>query len=129
LDGGNVVDNYQQRAIVTKRLLADNADAVNSWVGTIGLYCAAMIKQVGEAFKQATGYTQLALVDDLGDTTGHADGMVAFLDDDVIGVTRTLTGMHARVRACRRTRQSQASCDRHLVRLYVLLICEVYPHQ
>lgn len=103
LDGGNVVDNYQQRAIVTKRLLKDNADPANSWVGTVGLYCAAMIEQVGEAFKQATGYTQLALIDDLGDTTGHSDGIVAFLDDDVIGVTRTLTGMHSRAHVCRRT--------------------------
>ncbi len=34
------------------------------------------------------GYSQIAIIPELeGDTTGHSDGMVSFLDDSSLGVT------------------------------------------
>ena len=78
LDGGNVVDNFVDKAVVTKRLLKDNNDPQDS--------------RISAQLKSTLGYPQMALIEDLGDATGHADGMVAFMDTNVLGLSGTMTG-------------------------------------
>ncbi|MBN1547660.1 MAG: agmatine deiminase family protein [Syntrophaceae bacterium] len=73
LDGGNVVDNNRDKAIVTERLLVDNQAFSRETVIT--------------KLKAVTGITDLAIIPkEDGDTTGHADGMVMWLSENTLAV-------------------------------------------
>ena len=74
LDGGNVVDNGADKAIVTDRFLADNrldrdeaAAILREWLG---------VERVA------------ILPADPDDALGHADGMASFLDPNVVALAR-----------------------------------------
>ena len=74
LDGGNLVDDGDARAIVTDRFLADN-----------GLDPP----QAVEILREALGAEQIAILPaDPEDRLGHADGMVAFIAPNAIAATR-----------------------------------------
>ena len=74
LDGGNLVDDGDARAIVTDRFLADN-----------GLDQT----QAAEILREALGAEQIAILPaDPEDRLGHADGMVAFIAPNAIAATR-----------------------------------------
>lgn len=70
LDGGNVVDNYAGRAVVTDRFLEDNN----------------LSKQESkEELKKLLNATQVAIIpNDDPEGLGHADGMLMFVEGDVI---------------------------------------------
>ena len=73
LDGGNVVDNFVDKAILTDRVCKDNPK-----------YSKYAIV---EEFKSVLGYCYIAIIPDLGDRTGHSDGIVAFIDENVVAIT------------------------------------------
>ena len=73
LDGGNFVDNYNGRAILSDRFLVDNnltyQVAVNYLIDELGLNEVAIISN------------------DDPDGLAHADGQVMFIDDNTVAVT------------------------------------------
>jgi agmatine/peptidylarginine deiminase len=73
LDGGNLVDNGHDRAIVTDRFLADNQlDRT----------------QAIEILRGQLGVEQVAILPaDPEDALAHADGMVSFIDSNVVAHT------------------------------------------
>jgi agmatine/peptidylarginine deiminase len=72
LDGGNVVDGGDM-VVIAKRALSDNSQS------------ASQFKTQLEGDLQKLGITKrICLLDDQGDTTGHADGYVSFLDQDTV---------------------------------------------
>lgn len=74
LDGGNLVDDGDARAIVTDRFLADNGLDKSQAVAVL---CKAL------------GAEQIAILPaDPEDRLGHADGMVAFIAPNAIAATR-----------------------------------------
>ena len=74
LDGGNVVDNGSDKAIVTDRFLADNALTRTRAVALL---------------REHLGVDHVAILPaDPDDTLGHADGMAAFIDAGTVAVTR-----------------------------------------
>ena len=75
LDGGNIVDNNRDKAVITERVLADNSE----------LSTETVIAQL----KASTDITHLAIIpEEAGDTTGHADGMVMWLSENILAVNR-----------------------------------------
>lgn len=71
LDGGNIVDNDDNRVIVTNRILRDNPQLTK--------------KQAKNKLKKLLGVTQVAIIPEApGDATGHADGMVMWATDNKI---------------------------------------------
>lgn len=74
LDGGNVVDNSRDRAIVTDRFLADNG----------------LDKDHGAAvLREALAVERVAILPaDPEDRLGHADGMAAFVASNAVALTR-----------------------------------------
>jgi agmatine deiminase len=75
LDGGNIVDNNRDKAVITERVLADNSK----------LSTETVIAQL----KASTGITHLVIIpEEAGDTTGHADGMVMWLSENILAVNR-----------------------------------------
>lgn len=73
LDGGNVVDNYAGRAVVTNRFLEDNK----------------LPREKGkEELKKLLGVKEIALVPPDEEIMAHSDGMVMFVDEDTIIVNR-----------------------------------------
>ena len=74
LDGGNFVDNGKDKVVITNRILKDNPGMSQS--------------QLVNKIKSMTGVKTVCIVpEESGDTTGHADGMVMWLDTNKIGVT------------------------------------------
>lgn len=71
IDGGNVVDNYAGRVVVTTRFLEDNDLEYDEGKD--------VLKELLRAF-------EVAIVEADDDVLAHADGMVAWLDDDVLAV-------------------------------------------
>ncbi|MCP4274209.1 MAG: agmatine deiminase family protein [Gammaproteobacteria bacterium] len=70
IDGGNVVDNYAGKAVVTKRFLRDNS--LNYEEGK-------------EILKEMLGASHVAIIDvEYGDYLGHADGVVMWVENDVL---------------------------------------------
>ncbi|XP_041375917.1 putative agmatine deiminase [Gigantopelta aegis] len=69
LDGGNVVDNDDDKAVITERLLADNRQ----------ITAVALQEQVELLLKK-----NVCLIPDPGDKTGHSDGMVSFIERDTL---------------------------------------------
>jgi agmatine deiminase len=75
LDGGNIVDNNRDKAVITERMLADNSE----------LSTETVIAQL----KASTGITHLAIIpEEPDDTTGHADDMVMWLSENILAVNR-----------------------------------------
>lgn len=72
LDGGNVVDNYNGRVIVTTRFLEDN-EHLN-------------YKEAKEVLKHLLHADEVALILADDEVLAHADGMVAWIDDDVLAI-------------------------------------------
>ena len=73
LDGGNVVDNFVDKAILTDRVCKDNPKYSKH--------------AIVEELKSVLGYRYIAIIPDLGDRTGHSDGIVAFIDENVLAIT------------------------------------------
>jgi agmatine/peptidylarginine deiminase len=74
LDGGNLVSNHKDMAIVTERVLSDNP----GW--TQGAILAEL--------KDKLGLQHVAIIpEEPGDVTGHADGMVSWPNDESLAVT------------------------------------------
>ncbi len=70
LDGGNLVDNYKDKVIVTDRFLEDNKLSNEKAVQTL---------------KKLLGATQVAVIpSDDSEGLAHADGMAMFIDTDTI---------------------------------------------
>lgn len=75
LDGGNFVYNGSDKAIVTQRVLEDNPSFSR--------------EQIESEIKEKTCIAQLAIIPcESGDVTGHADGMVMWIDKDKLCVSR-----------------------------------------
>ncbi len=74
LDGGNVVDNGTDQAIVTDRFLADNGLDRTQGTGVL---------------RETLGCARIAILPaDPGDRLGHADGLAAFLAANTVALTR-----------------------------------------
>eukprot|EP00794_Sanderia_malayensis_P017597 gene17597-19350_t len=69
LDGGNVVDNGQDKAVVTDRFFYENPKTRES---------------VLQAKMEGNLGMKVAIIPDPEDTTGHADGVVSFIDSDTL---------------------------------------------
>lgn len=75
LDGGNFVGNQANRAVITTRVLEDNPGKTEAQIRTM--------------FRDQFGVDQLAIIpSEAGDTTGHSDGMVKWITEDVIAMNR-----------------------------------------
>lgn len=71
IDGGNIVDNFVDKVILTDRVLAENPD-----------YTMAEIK--AELIQQLA-YKKVSIIPEIvDDTTGHVDGMVSFIDTNML---------------------------------------------
>ena len=72
-DGGNFVDNNQDQAVITSKILTDNKD----WTET----------QIKEEIKKKTGVKYVAIIPrEEGDVLAHSDGMVTFSKKRVLVV-------------------------------------------
>ena len=69
LEGGNIVDNGVDAAITTERPLQDNPSLTK----------AEFVKSLEGTIKR-----KVAVIPDPEDTTGHVDGVVAFVEKDVL---------------------------------------------
>ena len=75
LDGGNLVDNGEGRAVVTDRVLEDNPERTAA--------------EVASELKIALGLSDLAIIpEEEGDQTGHSDGMVMWASADTLLLNR-----------------------------------------
>ncbi len=75
LDGGNLVDNGEGRAVVTSRVLEDNPGLTPG--------------EAAAVLKSALGLSRLAIIpEEEGDATGHADGMVVWASADTLLLNR-----------------------------------------
>ncbi len=73
LDGGNYVDNYAGRAVVSERFLEDN-----------DLSYEEGHKQLSDLLN----LDSLAIIPYDDEVMGHADGMVMWIDDSIVGVNK-----------------------------------------
>ena len=73
LDGGNIVDNHKGKVITTTRFLTDNN---------------LTAEQGKQTLKEVLGATEVAIIEPDEDVLAHADGMVAFIDDEVLLVNQ-----------------------------------------
>ena len=69
LDGGNVVDNNENKVIISERVLLENKGKT-----------AGVLRKELENLLAA----QVAFIPDPEDTTGHADGIVSFIEDNTL---------------------------------------------
>ena len=69
LEGGNIVDNGVDAAITTERTYADNLDYSRQ----------EFVKTLEDTINR-----KVVVIEDPKDTTGHADGIVTFVEDDVL---------------------------------------------
>jgi agmatine/peptidylarginine deiminase len=69
LDGGNVVDNNWGKAIISERILEENKGKT---------------KQELQSALENLLNMSIAFIADPDDTTGHSDGIVSFIEDDVV---------------------------------------------
>jgi len=73
LDGGNVVDNNDDRIIVTERILEDNRD----WT----------TEEIIAELKYLLHVEHVAIIpQEEGEPMGHADGIVMFVSEDTVAV-------------------------------------------
>lgn len=69
LDGGNVVDNNKNKVIISERILSENKGKSKS----------ALKGDLENLLN-----SKVAFIPDPEDTTGHSDGIVSFIEDDVL---------------------------------------------
>lgn len=69
LEGGNIVDNGKDIALVSERVFKDNK----------GMSKATLTEKLESAIKRKVIY-----IPDPEDTTGHSDGVVSFVEEDVL---------------------------------------------
>ena len=69
IDGGNIVDNYNGKLITTTRFLEDNN---------------LTIEDGKTALKNLLGATQVAIIEPDEEVLAHSDGMVSWIDDNVL---------------------------------------------
>ena len=69
IDGGNIVDNYNGKVITTTRFLEDNN---------------LTIEDGKTALKNLLGATQVAIIEPDEEVLAHSDGMVSWIDDNVL---------------------------------------------
>ena len=69
LEGGNIVDNGVDAAITTERTYSDNPDYTKK----------ELVKELEDTINR-----KVVVIEDPQDTTGHADGIVSFVEDDVL---------------------------------------------
>ncbi|XP_078361382.1 putative agmatine deiminase [Oculina patagonica] len=69
LEGGNIVENGADAAITTERVFEDNPNVTEH----------EFVKEL-----EATIKRKVAVVEDPQDTTGHADGILSFVEEDVL---------------------------------------------
>lgn len=82
LDGGNIVDNYAGRIVVTDRFLRDNK----------------LSKAVGvELLKKFLGATEVAIIPADDPVLAHSDGMVMFSDESTLFVNEYEEPLHSAV--------------------------------
>ncbi len=71
LDGGNFIHNGQGTAIVTNRVIADNE--------------TLSIDEIRKIFQKQLGISNLIFIPvEVGDETGHIDGMVRFINENTL---------------------------------------------
>ncbi len=71
LDGGNFVHNGTDKAIITTRVFNDNSDLTS--------------EELDKQLRALTGVANIAYIpEEALDTTGHADGMVMWIDSDIL---------------------------------------------
>lgn len=88
LDGGNVVDNNKDKAVITERVLEDN-----NW----------SVAQAKAQLRSILGIQHIAVIPYDDEIMGHADGMVMWVDDNTVLVneydepfrTNVLTALQA----------------------------------
>ena len=69
LDGGNFVHNGTDRAVFTERVFSDNPNLSR--------------QEVESALKEKLNLSEIAFIpEEVGDTTGHSDGMVMWVSED-----------------------------------------------
>lgn len=74
LDGGNFVDNGTDKVIITKRIFEDNR--------------GHSYGEIRDEIKRKTGLSKVAFIPyEDGDITGHADGMVMWIEQDKLAIT------------------------------------------
>ena len=69
LEGGNIVENGVDAAITTGRVFQENPNMTKR----------ELVKEL-----EATINRKVVVVEDPGDTTGHSDGIVSFVEEDVL---------------------------------------------
>lgn len=69
LDGGNLVDNYAGKVVTTTRFLEDND---------------LTYRQGVRELKRLLGATQVAIIEPDEEVLAHSDGMVSWIDEDVL---------------------------------------------
>ncbi|MCP4603328.1 MAG: agmatine deiminase family protein [Proteobacteria bacterium] len=88
IDGGNFVHNGVDKAVFTERVFSDNLGATPQEIETV--------------LKETLGLREIAFIpEEVGDTTGHSDGMVMWVSEDELLVneydepfrTRVLTAL------------------------------------
>ncbi len=72
LDGGNVVDNGDDKAIISKRIFEENDKDPET---------------VKEFTENGLSGMQVAYIPDPQDTTGHSDGIVSFVEKDTVMIS------------------------------------------
>uniref|UniRef100_A0A914XFY3 Agmatine deiminase n=1 Tax=Plectus sambesii TaxID=2011161 RepID=A0A914XFY3_9BILA len=84
LDGGNVVDNFIDSAIVTDRVLKDNPTMSRA--------------SIEQELRLKLNYSRIVIIpSEPDDRTGHSDGMVAFLDKKILAVSPPTTAIEAKL--------------------------------
>ncbi len=69
LDGGNIVDNYAGRVITTTRFMEDNE---------------LTYKDAKEALMELLDATEVAILEPDEEVLAHSDGMVSWIDEDIL---------------------------------------------
>lgn len=82
LDGGNVVDNYEGRVVVTDRFLSDNKLSK---------------KQAIQVLQKYAGATEVAIIPADDPVLAHSDGMVMFSDRDTLFVNEYEEPLHSAI--------------------------------
>jgi agmatine/peptidylarginine deiminase len=74
LDGGNLVSNHKDMAVVTERVLSDNPD----WTQ----------EEILAELKEKLGLAHVAIIpEEPKEATGHADGLVVWLDEHALAMS------------------------------------------
>ena len=69
IDGGNIVDNYAGKAITTTRFMEDNS---------------LSYEEAKHELKQLLGANAIAIIEADEEVLAHSDGMVSWIDENVL---------------------------------------------